>query len=65
MSLRFNGGYSIIHNQINIAASGTSKEELLVQQKQLLSGYDYWFNTGVTYSFGSIFNTVVNSRFDY
>lgn len=59
------GGYSITNNQINLAAGDVSLEELLLQQQQLESGYNYWFNVGVSYSFGSIYNTIVNPRFNF
>ena len=32
-------------------------------QRQLLTGYQYFFNFGINYSFGSIFNNIVNPRF--
>jgi len=65
LSWRINGRYTIQHNQINLQKSGVSLEEVLLQQQQLKSGYNYWCNTGLTYSFGSIYNSVVNPRFDF
>lgn len=59
------GNYSITRNQINLPAGNVSLEELLLQQQQLESGYNYWFNVGVSYSFGSIYNTIVNPRFNF
>ncbi len=64
-SWRINGSYSIQHNQINLAKTGVSIEDVLLQQQQLKSGYNYWFNTGINYSFGSIYNTIVNPRFTF
>jgi len=65
-SWRINGRYSIQHNQINIVKpSGQSEIDLLLSQKQFKSGYNYWFNTGLSYSFGSIYNTIVNPRLDF
>ena len=64
-SWRINGSYSIQHNQINLAKSGVSIEDVLLQQQQLKSGFNYWFNTGINYSFGSIYNTIVNPRFTF
>lgn len=61
-----NGSYSIQHNQINIRKqSGLSDTDLLLQQKQFKSGFNYWMNTGFSYSFGSIYNTIVNPRFNF
>jgi hypothetical protein len=64
--LNFNifGGYSVTHDQINIAAGDLSLEEILLRQKQLQSGYNYHMGVGLNYSLGSIYNTIVNPRFD-
>jgi hypothetical protein len=59
------GNYRITRNQINLAAGDVSLEELLLQQQQLLSGYNYRVNVGFSYSFGSIYNTIVNPRFNF
>ena len=64
LSLRLFGSYGITHNQINIPAEGATLEEMLLQQKQIRSGYNYFASVGLNYSFGSIYNTIVNSRFD-
>ena len=63
-SLNFWGGYGLSHDQINIRAQGASLEDLLLQQKQIKSGYDYYGSIGISYTFGSIYNTIVNPRFD-
>jgi hypothetical protein len=65
LSWRVNGRYIIQHNQINLQKAGASLEEVLLQQQQLKSGYNYQFRTGLSYSFGSIYNSVVNPRFDF
>ncbi|MCA0152528.1 hypothetical protein [Winogradskyella vincentii] len=59
------GSYSITRNQINLPGGDLSLEELLLQQQQLQSGYNYFVNVGFSYSFGSIYNTIVNPRFDF
>jgi len=59
------GNYRITRNQINLPAGDVSLEELLLQQQQLESGYNYFFNVGISYSFGSIYNTIVNPRFNF
>jgi hypothetical protein len=50
-------------DQINLRRGGASTEEILVRQRQLASGYFYYLNFGINYSFGSIFNNIVNPRF--
>jgi hypothetical protein len=62
-SIDFWGNYGLSHDQINIKAGGSSIEELLLQQKQLKSGYSYYGGIGISYTFGSIYNTIVNPRF--
>ncbi|WP_411766293.1 hypothetical protein [Winogradskyella sp. A3E31] len=59
------GRYSITRNQVTIPAGDVSLEELLLQQQQLQSGYNYFVSVGFSYSFGSIYNTVVNPRFNF
>lgn len=64
-SLNINGNYSITRNQIELPVGDVSLEELLLQQQQLKSGYNYFFSIGLSYSFGSIYNTIVNPRFNF
>jgi hypothetical protein len=59
------GNYRITRDQINLPAGDVSLEELLLQQQQLQSGYNYWVNLGFSYSFGSIYNSIVNPRFNF
>lgn len=59
------GSYSITRNQVNLPGGDLSLEELLLQQQQLQSGYNYFVNVGFSYAFGSIYNTIVNPRFDF
>ncbi|MSR07286.1 MAG: hypothetical protein EXR93_09515 [Gemmatimonadetes bacterium] len=64
--LTFNayGEVARIKDQLNLAASGLTPEEILLQQRQQGTDYSYWANFGLSYSFGSIFNNVVNPRMD-
>jgi hypothetical protein len=57
------GEYSRTHDQIYLPRGAASTEEILLRQRQLLTGYQYFFNFGINYSFGSIFNNIVNPRF--
>ena len=59
------GSYSITRNQVNLAAGDVTLEELLLQQQQLQSGFNYFVSVGVSYTFGSIYNTIVNPRFGF
>lgn len=55
---------SLIHDQINLPLKAASTQDILTQQRALKSGYDISIDLGFTYSFGSIYNNVVNPRFD-
>jgi len=63
LNFRVSGSYAITHDKINIAAGGASLEEILLRQKELLSSYNFFASVGLSYSFGSIYNTIVNPRF--
>ena len=58
------GEYSRIRDQISLVKGDASTEDVLLRLRQLSSGYSYFMSFGVSYSFGSIFNTVVNPRFN-
>lgn len=57
------GAYSRIKNQVSLAKGGASPEEILLRLRQLQTDYSYYFTTGFSYTFGSVFNSVVNPRF--
>ncbi len=59
------GGYSITRNQVNLEAGDVSLEDLLLQQQQLQSGFNFFASVGFNYTFGSIYNTIVNPRFGF
>ncbi len=65
LSFNISGNYNITNNQINLAGGNLSLEELLLRQQQVKSGYNYFFSAGLNYSFGSMFNTIVNPRFNF
>jgi hypothetical protein len=56
------GSYSRIRDQIYLPKGEASDEEVLVRRRQLATGYRYAIELGVTYSFGSIYNNIVNPR---
>ena len=63
LSWNVSGNLAFIHNQISLPMEGSSSEDILLRQRQLQTGYRYWASTGITYTFGSIYNSVVNPRF--
>ena len=50
-------------DQLSLRRGDATNEEILVRQRELATGYQYDFGFGVSYSFGSIFNSIVNPRF--
>lgn len=62
-SFNVGGNYSRIRDQIALPAKGATKDDVLLQRRQLQTGYDYFMHFGLSYSFGSIYNNVVNPRF--
>jgi len=63
LSFNMSGDLSMVHDQLGLPKAGASEADILTQQKQLASQYTYYVNAGLTYTFGSIYNNVVNPRF--
>lgn len=63
--LEFNlfGSYSVLRDQLNIRRGNLDDADILLRQRQLQSGYNYFGSVGLSYTFGSVFNNVVNPRF--
>lgn len=57
------GNWAAIHDQRFIAAGGQTDEEILLERRALATDSRYSFRIGFNYTFGSIFNNVVNPRF--
>ncbi|HEX9563916.1 MAG TPA: hypothetical protein VF981_08095 [Gemmatimonadaceae bacterium] len=63
LSVRFGGGYEWIHDQVYLPKGDRDQADLLLRRRALLTGFEYNAFVGLTYTFGSIFNNVVNPRF--
>jgi len=71
LSLRLAKGLSVaseinasrIRDQLSIPARGATDEEVLLRLRRLESGYEYSVSFSLTYTFGSIFSSIVNPRF--
>jgi len=55
---------SLVRDQLYLAKGELSDEDILVRRRQLASSFSYFGGIGVSYTFGSIFNNVVNPRFE-
>ena len=62
-SVELFGEYSRTRDQVYLPRGRATTEEILLRQRQLFTGYQYSFEFGLSYSFGSIFNNIVNPRF--
>jgi hypothetical protein len=65
LNVNVGGGASVIRDQIFLAARGRTPEQILLRQRALASNYSYFVYGGLSYSFGSIYNSVVNPRLDF
>ena len=63
LSIYVIGSGARIHDQIYLPKGGLTKEEVLLQLKQLQTTYSYFAAFGVSFTFGSIYTNVINPRF--
>ncbi|HSA56182.1 MAG TPA: hypothetical protein VLE53_10775 [Gemmatimonadaceae bacterium] len=62
-NVNFGGEYRWIQDQINLRRGGGDPLDVLLRRRELLTGFEYNARLGFSYTFGSIFNNVVNPRF--
>ena len=65
LNFNVNGGYSRVRDQLSLLKGGLSDEDILLRLKQLKTSYYYYTSVGLSYTFGSKFNNVVNPRFNF
>lgn len=63
LSVNIYGSYSIIHDQLGLVKGEVSTEEVLLRRRELETQFSYYTSIGFSYTFGSIYNNVVNPRF--
>jgi hypothetical protein len=63
LSVHIYGSYTIIHDQLGLVKGGVTPEEVLLRRRELETQYSYYTSVGFSYTFGSIYNNVVNPRF--
>lgn len=71
LSYRLTGAFQIgvnvsasyINDQLYLEQTGATLEEILFNQKSLATAYQYRLGLGFRYTFGSIYNNIVNTRF--
>lgn len=62
LSVNLRSEFDIVRDQLSLPAGDISVEDILLQQRQLATNYGISVAFGVAYSFGSMYNSVVNTR---
>ncbi len=63
LSVSLEGQFEMIQDQLSLPAGESSLTEILLQQRQLATDYDLSLAVAFTYTMGSEFANVVNTRF--
>lgn len=63
LSLSINGEAAYINDQLNLRKGGLTEAERLLRLKEQATNYSVGGSISLTYTFGSIYNNVVNPRF--
>ncbi len=64
LEFEVDGSYSRVRNQITLRKGDATDEEIFLRLRELATGYRASLNVGLSYTFGSFLNTVVNPRMD-
>jgi hypothetical protein len=62
-SLRIDGTAARVRDQIYLPRAGNTEEEILLQRQAIPTSFRVTTSVGIRYTFGSIYNTIVNQRF--
>lgn len=62
-SLRFQAVYDVIRDQLSLPKGEATLEEILLRQRELATDYNFSTSVAITYTFGSKFTNIVNTRF--
>jgi hypothetical protein len=63
LSLDFFVEAATIYNQIYVGARGSTDQEILLNRRQEQTPYRFFGHVSLSYTFGSIYNNIVNRRF--
>jgi hypothetical protein len=63
LTVEISGGVAYINDQLNLKMGDVTEAERLLQLRELSTSYLVEGGVGLTYTFGSIYNNVVNPRF--
>lgn len=62
LSLQVGLEADLIHDQLHIPKGDAPLEEVLLRRRDLQTTYEYEVSVGFSYTFGSIYNNIVNTR---
>jgi hypothetical protein len=63
LSLRVGGAAARVNDQLSLVRGELTEADILLQLQELETAYNVEGEIGLTYTFGSIYNNVVNPRF--
>jgi len=63
LSVRIGGEVARVNDQLSLVKGEASEAEILLQLQELETSYNLNARMGITYTFGSIYNNIVNPRF--
>jgi hypothetical protein len=64
LSFNIYGSIAAVHDQISLPRGDASLEDVLLHRKMQATEYTFYTSFGFSYTFGSIYNNVVNPRFN-
>jgi len=62
LSVNLNANYSMIKDQLSLPKGDITLDQQLLQQRQLATTYDFGISLGFRFTFGSLYNNIVNPR---
>ena len=62
LSIDLEGSVARVKDQIYLSGEGIPDEEILLERRQLGTDFEYELEIGFSFTFGSVFNNVVNPR---
>lgn len=63
LALNVGGSVNSLRDQVYLPKEPGTDEQILLQERQRATTYQYFVSFGLSYTFGSIYNNVVNPRF--
>jgi hypothetical protein len=64
LSVNIGGSAASVHDQLFLERGNLSVQDILTRQRALATSFSYFSFVGLSYTFGSIYNTIVNPRLD-